>query len=259
MDEHLDGYPYEDLYWRVVDATVREVFGRADTEIDALCKDIMAAPERERLMFYHNDPLDVAADLAGVRPDEAQAARYREMEARLLADREKPADHRSRARRGPTQKDVESAIETSVIDTSAISRNIIVGGRRTSMRLAPFFWDALDDIARREALTIHELCTLIKERLDQQAHFRGDAVEDKVTLTSAVRVLITLYYRRAATEQRPEAKSQHKVSIPTAESFADAPKGTRRAQFFSEHAKPESLSQRLQASMALMDAMLHAA
>lgn len=88
MDGRLNEYPYEDLYWRVVDATLRDVFGRADTGIDALRRDIMAAPERERLMFYHNDPLDVAADLAGVRPDEAQAARYREMEARLLADRE---------------------------------------------------------------------------------------------------------------------------------------------------------------------------
>lgn len=81
------------------------------------------------------------------------------------------------------------------------SMNIMVGGHRTSMRLEPSMWDALEDIARREGLTVNKLCTQIKERLDEQARRKGlpaDSVE--VTLTSAVRVFIAAYFRRACTE-----------------------------------------------------------
>ena len=81
------------------------------------------------------------------------------------------------------------------------SMNIMVGGHRTSMRLEPSMWDALEDIARREGRTVNKLCTEIKERLDEQARRRGtpaDAAD--VTLTSAVRVFIAAYFRRACTE-----------------------------------------------------------
>lgn len=77
----------------------------------------------------------------------------------------------------------------------------MIGGHRTSMRLEPSMWDALEDIGRREGLTVNRLCTQIKERIEEQARRRGINPEDAdVTLTSAVRVFIASYYRRACTE-----------------------------------------------------------
>ncbi|WP_199230254.1 ribbon-helix-helix domain-containing protein, partial [Azospirillum sp. TSH58] len=36
-------------------------------------------------------------------------------------------------------------------------RNLMVAGKRTSMRLEPAFWDALEEIAQREDLTVSRL------------------------------------------------------------------------------------------------------
>ncbi|MCP1610184.1 putative DNA-binding ribbon-helix-helix protein [Azospirillum lipoferum] len=81
------------------------------------------------------------------------------------------------------------------------SQNIMIGGHRTSMRLEPSMWDALEDIGRREGMTVNRLCTQIKERIEEQARRKGIKPEDAdVTLTSAVRVFIASYYRRACTE-----------------------------------------------------------
>ncbi|MDQ2103169.1 ribbon-helix-helix domain-containing protein [Azospirillum isscasi] len=79
--------------------------------------------------------------------------------------------------------------------------NIMIAGRRTSMRLEPTMWDALEDIARREGLTVNGLCTQIKDRLEEQIRRRGPTGDNsEVTLTSAVRVFIAAYFRRACTE-----------------------------------------------------------
>ncbi|WP_245593416.1 ribbon-helix-helix domain-containing protein [Azospirillum halopraeferens] len=81
------------------------------------------------------------------------------------------------------------------------SQNVMIRGHRTSMRLEPSMWDALEEIAQREAIPINELCTRIKDRIDEQARQRGLAPdENDVTLTSAVRVFIAAYFRRASTE-----------------------------------------------------------
>lgn len=62
-------------------------------------------------------------------------------------------------------------------------------------------WDALEDIGRREGLSVNKLCTAIKDRIEEQARRRGVPPEEaEVTLTSAVRVFIAAYYRRACTE-----------------------------------------------------------
>ncbi|MGQ9365618.1 ribbon-helix-helix domain-containing protein [Azospirillum sp. ST 5-10] len=77
----------------------------------------------------------------------------------------------------------------------------MVRGHRTSMRLEPSMWDALEEIARRESYGVNDLCTRIKDRIDEQARQRGLAPEESdVTLTSAVRVFIAAYFRRACTE-----------------------------------------------------------
>jgi predicted DNA-binding ribbon-helix-helix protein len=64
--------------------------------------------------------------------------------------------------------------------------NIVVGGRRTSVRLEPAMWDALQDIARRQHVTVHDLVT----HIDRNRTSSG--------LTAAIRVHIVNFYRAAA-------------------------------------------------------------
>src|ERR1700730_2780021 len=68
----------EDRYWKVVKDTLRYVFkieppdwelGKP-RELDLVdkCRALMSeAPIAEQILAYHQDPLDVAADLAGVK------------------------------------------------------------------------------------------------------------------------------------------------------------------------------------------------
>lgn len=72
--------------------------------------------------------------------------------------------------------------------STLVNRNVTVNGHRTSMRLEPAMWDALEDICRREGLTIHEVCSLVDTRRSQSS------------LTAAMRVFILGYFRAAVTE-----------------------------------------------------------
>ena len=65
-----------------------------------------------------------------------------------------------------------------------INRNINVEGHRTSIRLEPEFWVGLTNIARRERLTIDQLCTEI------------DRGAGKLSRTAAIRVFIASYMVR---------------------------------------------------------------
>ena len=69
-----------------------------------------------------------------------------------------------------------------------VNRNVTALRGRTSMRLEPELWDALEEICAREHLSLAEVVKQI-ERLD---HPGGR--------TSAVRVHVLAYFRRAATE-----------------------------------------------------------
>ena len=73
--------------------------------------------------------------------------------------------------------------------STLINRNVTVGGRRTSLRLEPAMWDALEEICRREEMSQHELCAMIDERRRASS------------LTAAIRVFIVNYFRAAATEE----------------------------------------------------------
>jgi len=79
--------------------------------------------------------------------------------------------------------------ETEISQSSLISRNITVLGRRTSVRLEPEMWSSIREIAKREKCKIHDLCSLV--------YIRKNA---ETSLTAAIRVFIMLYYRAAATE-----------------------------------------------------------
>ena len=88
-------------------------------------------------------------------------------------------------------KSKEQCIESGDYTKSTLlSRNITVQERRTSVRLEPEMWQALKEIAQRERCNIHDICTLIKIRKNEQT-----------SLTAAIRVFLMLYFRSACTEK----------------------------------------------------------
>ena len=72
------------------------------------------------------------------------------------------------------------------------SRNIRIHNRRTSIRLDDRMWKALNEIARIEGCTIHDLCTAVYDYKDADTGF-----------TTALRVFLMNYYR--VTAQQPDS------------------------------------------------------
>jgi predicted DNA-binding ribbon-helix-helix protein len=70
--------------------------------------------------------------------------------------------------------------------SSLVIHNVVVAGRRTSVRLEPVMWDALHDIALRRRTRMHSLIIEI------------DRERTASTLTAAIRVYIVDFYRAAA-------------------------------------------------------------
>lgn len=64
-----------------------------------------------------------------------------------------------------------------------VTRNVVVSGRRTSVRMEVVMWRSLMDICDREDLTLNDVCTMV------------DQVRGETGLTAALRVLIVAYYR----------------------------------------------------------------
>lgn len=77
-------------------------------------------------------------------------------------------------------------------------RNVKVFGRRTSMRLEPAFWEALEDIARREGTDVDGLFDKVA-----RAPHRGN-------LTSAIRLFVLAYFRRVPWPP-PRARAKRRV------------------------------------------------
>jgi len=72
-----------------------------------------------------------------------------------------------------------------------VTRNVVVDGHRTSIRLEPGLWDALQEIAAEEHCSVHDICTEIARR--------GHAT----SFTSAVRSFILTYFRTLAHSNLP--------------------------------------------------------
>lgn len=68
-----------------------------------------------------------------------------------------------------------------------VNGNLVVWGRRTSVRLENEMWKALRDVAKREGYTVNDLAGRIHGRMKRGQSF-----------TSAIRVFLMLYYRNAA-------------------------------------------------------------
>lgn len=102
------------------------------------------------------------------------------------------------AKRGPKPKKPRA----SAIVGPLRSQNVVVDGRRTSMRLEPTMWEAFEEIAARERMSINDICGEINRRLGVRERLAGGIPDDgDVTLTSAVRTFLVSYFRRAGTEQ----------------------------------------------------------
>jgi predicted DNA-binding ribbon-helix-helix protein len=85
--------------------------------------------------------------------------------------------------------------------SSLVIRNVVVAGHRTSVRLEPAMWEALQDIARRLEITIHDLVTRI------------DRNRSSSSLTAGIRVYIVDFYRTAAFPGGPPPAIQ-RPSLP---------------------------------------------
>lgn len=64
-------------------------------------------------------------------------------------------------------------------------------------------WEAFEEIAARERMSMNEICGEINRRLCVREKLAGDREPEDgdVTLTSAVRTFLVSYFRRAGTEQ----------------------------------------------------------
>lgn len=89
-----------------------------------------------------------------------------------------------------------------VPNSRLVNRNVIAERGRTSMRLEPEFWSALQEICRRERLRMGTLIRQIEERAQTDQADSGGR-------TSAVRVFVLQYFRAAPTA-RPQAVSQER-------------------------------------------------
>jgi|SRR5579883_2915053 predicted DNA-binding ribbon-helix-helix protein len=88
----------------------------------------------------------------------------------------------------PVSAQAETA-ELARPTSTLVNRNVTVAGRRTSIRLEPAMWEALQQICLREGKTIHDLVTEID-------HARVES-----SLTAAIRVYLLRYFRAAATDE----------------------------------------------------------
>lgn len=76
--------------------------------------------------------------------------------------------------------------DTAPESMKAVCRNVVVGGRRTSIRMEPLQWESLAEICRREGRATNDVVGLIDQK-------RGDSA-----LTAALRIFILSYFRSAA-------------------------------------------------------------
>lgn len=74
-------------------------------------------------------------------------------------------------------------------DGNLISRNVVVGGRRTSLRMEKELWSAIDDICVKEGMNLHQFCARIEQ---------ARVVSSR---TSAIRSMVIGYLRLAASKK----------------------------------------------------------
>lgn len=88
-----------------------------------------------------------------------------------------------RAEKQPEDAKIEMIQSTRALQ----SKNVRIHNRRTSVRLEPEMWSALNEIAQLENCSIHDLCGAVYDLKERGASF-----------TAALRVFLMEYYRAAA-------------------------------------------------------------
>jgi hypothetical protein len=81
--ESIHLYAQINQYWDLVKRTLEEIFGVDPAHADALRREVKTWPAQEQLLFYHAEPLDVAADLAGRPPTQHEVESYTKRAASL--------------------------------------------------------------------------------------------------------------------------------------------------------------------------------
>ena len=104
---------------------------------------------------------------------------------------EQPAEH--------TQPLIAESEEAS-FSGALQSRNVRIHDRRTSVRLEPEMWRALNEVALLEKCSIHDLCGAVHDLKEQQTSF-----------TAALRVFLMEYYRAAAKNNAQVSQVQQMV------------------------------------------------
>ena len=82
------------------------------------------------------------------------------------------------------------------------SKNVCIHKRRTSVRLEPEMWNALNEIALLEGCSIHDLCGAVHDMKEAGASF-----------TASLRVFMMEYYRSAARVGNQVSKIQKQVRV----------------------------------------------
>lgn len=83
-----------------------------------------------------------------------------------------------------------------------ISKNVRISGHRTSVRLEPEMWEALEEVAGMQGCNIHDLCSAVSELKHPDASFTG-----------ALRVFIMEYFRSASKTNRPVGLIQKRIAL----------------------------------------------
>jgi len=82
------------------------------------------------------------------------------------------------------------------------SKNIRIHRHRTSVRLEPAMWNALNEIAAMEGCSVHDLCGAVH-----------DLKEPGTSFTAALRVFMMEYYRSAALVNGQVSQVQNKLRL----------------------------------------------
>lgn len=87
-------------------------------------------------------------------------------------------------------------------DEGLVARNVTVNGHRTSLRLEPDLWKALEEICELERVSIHSICSLVDKR------------RNGLSRTSTVRVFSLTYFRAAARNSGRPSSASILASLP---------------------------------------------
>ncbi len=73
-----------DAYWDLVRWTLSEIFGKSTEAVDDLQQSVSEASVDYQIVCYHDNPFNVAADLAEVPPSETTESQYKRFWAKNI-------------------------------------------------------------------------------------------------------------------------------------------------------------------------------